>query len=67
MNNSTSIRLFLRELLRRLDFPRVEPAPATDAGRTQYFSALEAADCRDLLPLVDIWRDRLAHAETPEA
>ena len=62
-----TIRVFLTELLRRLDLPRVELAPATGAGRTQYFAALEAADGRDLHPLVAIWRGRLAHAETPEA
>ena len=62
-----TLRLLLRELLPRLDLPRVELAPATGAGRTQYFAALEAADGRDLHPLVAIWRGRLAHAETPEA
>ncbi len=50
-----------------LDLPRVELAPQTESGRAEYFTALEAADRRDLQPLVDIWRDRLAHAETPEA
>jgi len=62
-----TIRVLLTELLRRLDLPRVELAPETDAGRAQYFTALEAADRRDLCPLLDLWRDRLAHAETPEA
>lgn len=62
--NGRKIRLFLRELLRRLDLPRVELAPPTDAGRTQYFAALEATDRRDLSPLVDIWRDRLSKAQT---
>ena len=66
MNNSTSLRLFPRELLRRLDFPRVILEPDTDAGRAAYFAALEAADRRDFQPLANIWRDRLAHAETPE-
>jgi CRISPR-associated endonuclease/helicase Cas3 len=65
--NGRTIRLFLRELLRRLDFPRVILEPDTDAGRAAYFAALEAADRRDFQPLVSIWRDRLAHAETPEA
>ena len=61
-----TIRPFLRELLRRLDFPRVILEPDTDAGRAACFTALEAADRRDFQPLVDLWRDRLAHAETPE-
>ena len=65
--NGRTIRVFLLELLRRLDLPRVELAPQTEAGRAEYFTALEAADRRDLQPLVDIWRDRLAHAETPDA
>jgi len=65
--NGRTIRVFLLELLRRLDLPRVELAPQTDAGRATYFAALEAADRRDFQPLVDIWRDRLAHAETPDA
>jgi len=65
--NGRTIRVFLVELLRRLDLPRVELAPPTEAGRTQYFAALEAADRRDLRPLVAIWRERLTDAETPEA
>jgi len=40
-----TIRLFLRELLRRLDFPRAILEP--DAGRPAYFAALEAADRSD--------------------
>ena len=52
MNNATSTRLFLRELLRRLDFPRVILEPDTDAGRAAYFAALEGADRRDFQPLV---------------
>ncbi len=38
--NGRTIRLFLRELLRRLDFPRVILEPDTDAGRAAYFAAL---------------------------
>ena len=44
MNNTTAIRLFPRELPRRLDFPRVILEPDTDAGRAASFAALEAAD-----------------------
>ena len=64
--NGRTIRLFLREVLRRLDFPRVILEPDTDAGRMSYFAALEAADRSDFRPLVDIWRERLSRAETPE-
>lgn len=65
--NGHTIRLFLRELLRRLDFPRVILEPDTDAGRAAYFAGPKAADRSGFQPLVDIWRDGLAHAETPEA
>jgi hypothetical protein len=47
--------------------PRVILEPDTGAGRAAYFTALEAADRHDFQPLVDTWRDRLAHAETPDA
>jgi len=65
--NGRTIRLFLREVLRRLDFPRVILEPDTATGRASYFTALEAADRSDFPALVDIWRDRLSRAETPEA
>jgi len=56
--NGRTIRVFLIELLRRLDLPRVELAPETDAGRAEYFAALEAADRRDWRALVAIWKAR---------
>lgn len=62
--NGRTIRLFLRELLRRLDFPQLLLESDTDSGRTAYFAALEAADRHDLRPLVEIWRSRLAAAGT---
>ena len=62
--NGRTIRVLLTELLRRFDLPRVELAPEAKAGRTQYFTALEAAHRRDLRPLLDLWRDRLTHAQT---
>jgi len=46
------------------DFPRVILEPDTDAGRAAYFAGPKAADRSDFQPLVDIWRGRLAHAET---
>ncbi|MCX6854474.1 MAG: Fic family protein, partial [Verrucomicrobia bacterium] len=58
--NGRTIRLFLTELLRRLDLPRVELAPESEAGRSAYFAALEAADALDWQPLTDIWNTRLA-------
>jgi len=57
--NGRTIRVFLIELLRRLDLPRVQLAPQTDSGREEYFAALEAADHHDWRPLTVIWQRRL--------
>ncbi len=40
--NGRTIRVFLLELLRRLDLPRVELAPQTETGRAAYFAAFHA-------------------------
>ena len=56
--NGRTIRVFLMELLRRLDLPLVDLAPDTEDGRARYFAALEAADRRDWQPLVTIWKSR---------
>lgn len=61
--NGRTVRLFLLELLRRLDLPRVVLAPQDPAGRACYFAALEAADLRDWRPLLEIWRERFASAD----
>jgi hypothetical protein len=58
--NGRTIRLFLTELLRRLDLPRVELAPESEAGRSAYFAALEAADALDWQPLMSLWNERLS-------
>jgi CRISPR-associated endonuclease/helicase Cas3 len=60
--NGRTIRLFLLELLRRLDLPELELAPQSDQQREKYFLALEAADQSDWAPLIEIWQSRL----TPE-
>lgn len=60
--NGRTIRVFLLELLRRLDLPRVELAPQTDDGRAIYFAALEAADQLNWQPLMTIWENRLTQA-----
>ena len=62
--NGRTIRVFLLELLRRLDLPRVELAPQTEPGRAEYFAALEAADHSNWQPLVAIWKARLANSRT---
>jgi CRISPR-associated endonuclease/helicase Cas3 len=63
--NGRTIRVFLAELLRRLDFPIVNLAPVNEEARSLYFSALEAADRRDWQPLAAIWSQRIA--ESPSA
>lgn len=61
--NGRTIRLFLLELLRRLDLPRVVLAVESAADRAVYFAALESADQRDFRPLMEIWRQRFTRAE----
>ena len=62
--NGRTIRLFLLELLRRLDLPRVILAAEGEVARTAYFAALEAADQNDWHPLMDVWRERFTRADT---
>ena len=60
--NGRTIRLFLLELLRRLDLPRVVLAPESESERQAYFQALEAADSSDWQPLLHIWQHRFTSA-----
>jgi len=60
--NGRTIRVFLTELLRRLDYPMVDLAPDTEADRARYFAALEAADHNDWEPLITIWKNRFIEA-----
>jgi len=62
--NGRTIRVFLVELLRRLDLPRVDLAPESEAARAHYFTALETADRREWQPLVTIWKLRFTEAQT---
>jgi CRISPR-associated endonuclease/helicase Cas3 len=62
--NGRTVRVFLAELLRRLDLPNVDLAPESEDARSHYFAALEAADRRDWQPLVTIWKARFAQAQT---
>ena len=59
--NGRTIRLFLLELLRRLDLPRVILAPESEPEREDYFRALEAADRSDWHPLMGIWERRFTN------
>lgn len=60
--NGRTARLFITELLRRLDLPRVVLAPVDDAARKAYFRALETADQNDFSMLGKIWENRLLSA-----
>jgi CRISPR-associated endonuclease/helicase Cas3 len=61
--NGRTIRLFLSELLRRLDLPEVNLAPEPEQERQRYFTALAAADALDWEPLMTLWNERLAASE----
>lgn len=56
--NGRVTRLFLRELLRRLELPPVDLVPTETAGEKTYFTALRAGDRNDWSPLVEIWKQR---------
>ncbi len=57
--NGRVSRLFLIELLYRLDLPVVDPATSSVEETKRYFAALKAYDRRDPRPLAAIWRSRL--------
>ena len=56
--NGRVTRLFLRELLRRLELPPVDLVPTNAVGESSYFAALNAGDGNDWLPLMKIWEQR---------
>ncbi len=56
--NGRVTRLFLRELLRRLNLPPVDLVPTDAAGETDYFAALNAGDNLNWKPLMKIWEQR---------
>ena len=57
--NGRVTRLWLRELLRRLELPPVDLVPTTSAEEPAYFAALRAGDSLNWKPLAEIWRQRL--------
>ena len=61
--NGRVTRVWLREILRRLDLPPVQLAPADESARAEYLAALRAADRNDWGPLVEIWRSRFESGE----
>ena len=58
--NGRVSRLFLIELLYRLDLPVIDPASSSTEETRRYFEALRAYDHRNPRPLATIWRHRLA-------
>lgn len=60
--NGRSVRLFLTELLRRLDLPVVVLEAQGEVERQAYFQALEVADGKDWKPLMRVWQERLEQA-----
>lgn len=56
--NGRTTRLFLIELLYRLDLPIVDPSTDEGEETQRYFAALRAYDMHDRRPLADFWRRR---------
>ena len=56
--NGRVTRLFLRELLRRLELPPIDLVPTDASGESNYFAALRAGDVNDWRPLMKIWEQR---------
>lgn len=56
--NGRLTRLFLFELLYRLELPIVDTAVSSEDERQQYFAALRAYDAGDPAPLAAVWRHR---------
>ena len=59
--NGRVSRLFLIELLYRLNLPVIDPAASSPEDTRRYFAALRAYDHHDPRPLSAIWRHRFAH------
>ena len=62
--NGRVSRLFLIELLYRLDLPVIDPATSSQAEARRYFAALHAYDRHDPRPLSAIWGERLKRGES---
>ena len=62
--NGRVSRLFLVELLYRLDLPVIDPAASSAEETERYFTALRAYDRRDPRPLSAIWRRRFSQGSS---
>jgi CRISPR-associated endonuclease/helicase Cas3 len=56
--NGRVTRIWLREILRRLNLPPVQLAPSAEPARSEYLAALRAADRNDWQPLTEVWKRR---------
>lgn len=56
--NGRTTRVFLSELLRRLNLPAIDPTPEPGAATQRYLEALGAGDRNDWAALKVIWRGR---------
>ena len=56
--NGRVTRLFLRELLRRLELPPVDLVPTDPTGEAAYRVALQAGDALNWRPLMETWQRR---------
>ena len=62
--NGRVSRLFLIELLYRLDLPVIDPAASSAEETERYFAALRAYDRREPRPLSAIWRRRFSQGSS---
>lgn len=62
--NGRVTRVWLREILRRLNLPPVQLAPTAEPSRDEYLTALRAADRNNWRPLMDVWRRRFEERPT---
>jgi len=56
--NGRVTRVWLREILRRLNLPPVQLAPNEEPARNEYLAALQAGDRNDWRPLTEVWKKR---------
>ena len=63
--NGRVTRLFLRELLRRLELPPVDLVPTDAPGETAYRAALQAGDTLNWRPLTRVWQQRFEQFSEP--
>ena len=63
--NGRVSRLFLIELMYRLNLPIIDPATSSPEEASRYFTALQAYDRHDLRPLAAIWRRRFTQGIEP--